>query len=50
MFFYKHLPLINCLIAGTALTFQVTVLNPWHKNISKQIEKIQSQLDKIGEK
>jgi hypothetical protein len=28
------------LLSGAALTFQVTVLYPWHTEISKQIEEL----------
>jgi hypothetical protein len=46
MFSYKYLPLINCFIAGTALTFQVTILNPRLKDISKQMDEIEKRLIK----
>jgi hypothetical protein len=37
--FYKHLPLLNFIVASSALTFQVTVLYPWHEQISHQLDK-----------
>ena len=40
---YKHLPVMNFLISSTAFTFQVTVLNPWHKKISLQIKNIENK-------
>jgi|LakMenEpi03Aug12_release.lakeMendotaPanAssembly.Ray.scaffolds.fasta_scaffold3475668_2 hypothetical protein len=42
--FYKKLPLINFFIGSTALTFQITILNPWHSTISKQINELQNQI------
>ena len=38
--FYNKLPIINFIIASSALTFQVSVLYPWHKEISYQIDKL----------
>ena len=45
--FYKKLPLINFFIGSTALTFQITILNPWHLKISNQINGLQSQIKLI---
>jgi hypothetical protein len=45
--FYRHLPLINTVVATTALMFQVTVLYPWHKDISNQITQIKEQQKNI---
>jgi len=45
--FYKHLPLLNFIISSTALTFQVSVLYPWHEEISKKMDyQLQQQLEK----
>jgi ABC-type nitrate/sulfonate/bicarbonate transport system ATPase subunit len=44
--FYKRLTLINTVVATTALMFQVTVLYPWHKDISNQITQIKEQQKK----
>jgi hypothetical protein len=42
-----NLPLLNLLVSSTALTFQVTVLYPWHKEIdeshTKLIQKLENQ-------
>ncbi len=44
-----NLPLLNLVVSGTALTFQVTVLYPWHKEIDeshmKLIESLEKQLE-----
>jgi hypothetical protein len=44
--FYRHLPLINTVVATTALMFQVIVFYPWHKDISNQITQIKEQQKK----
>jgi hypothetical protein len=44
--FYKHLPLANFIVASSALTFQVTVLHPWHNELSQQIKEIDKKLNK----
>ena len=41
---YKILPVANFVISSSALFFQVTVLYPWHKDLSKDIQKIDKQL------
>lgn len=35
----KWLPLLAVILAICALTFQVTVLHPWHEALSKQFSK-----------
>jgi hypothetical protein len=35
---YKHLPFLNFVISTTAFTFQVSVLYPWHEEISRKID------------
>lgn len=42
---FRNLPLINCFIASSALTFQVAVLNPWHSKISKQIHELEKKIE-----
>jgi hypothetical protein len=42
--FSKHLPFINLAVTTTALTFQTTVLYPWHNKLSKQLEKIEVKI------
>jgi len=42
--FYRRLPLVNFFVSGTALTGQVTILNPWYKKISLQIDKLDENL------
>jgi len=44
--FINNLPIINFCISFTALTFQVTILNPWHLTISKQINHIEQLVNK----
>jgi len=41
--FIRNLPLINFFISSAALTFQVTVLYPWHKEISKKMDTLSDQ-------
>jgi hypothetical protein len=49
---YKHLPLLNFVVSSTALTFQVTVLYPWHEQISYQLDKklLQEKLERKQKK
>jgi hypothetical protein len=35
----KWLPLVAVILAILALTFQVTVLHPWHEALAKQFSK-----------
>lgn len=44
--FFSNLPLINFCISFSALTFQITVLNPWHSKISKQIKIMDNKITK----
>jgi hypothetical protein len=44
---YKLLPFINCTISTCAFIFQVTILNPGHKKISFQIEKLEKNFNVI---
>jgi hypothetical protein len=41
-----YLPIVNFVIASSGLVFQTTVLYPWHKNISKQIDEMDKKIDK----
>jgi hypothetical protein len=43
-FFRRSLPLINFTISSTALLFQMTVLNPWHNKISKQLDDVKTSM------
>ncbi len=36
----KFVPLINLLIGSAALTFQVTVLYPWHNELDKKFNQL----------
>jgi hypothetical protein len=36
----KFVPLINLLIGSVALTFQVTVLYPWHNELDKKFDQL----------
>ena len=47
---YKKLPFLNLLIATSALTFQLTVLYPWHKKLNNQLDDINKKLDYINKK
>jgi hypothetical protein len=48
--FYRKLPLFNFTVTTTAFSFQITILYPWHKRLSLQIEQIQSDIKKINNK
>lgn len=41
-----NLPLLNLVVSGTALTFQVTVLYPWHKEIDESHARLVESLEK----
>ncbi len=45
--FYKNLPVLNFIIAISAFTFQTTVLYPWHNDISRQINNLETKINKI---
>lgn len=42
--FYRHIPIINLAVASSALTFQITVLYPWHHQISAKIDSWESKM------
>ena len=42
-FFFRNLPIINFCISSAALTFQVTVLYPWHNEINKKMDSLSDQ-------
>ena len=44
---YKHLPLVNFVIASTALAFQSKVLYPWHNKLSKQLMVVENKIDAL---
>ena len=44
---YKILPFINCAISTSAFIFQVTILNPGHKNILMKINQVDKKLDAL---
>ncbi len=39
----KYLPFVNFIIASVALTFQVTVLYPWHYELQQEFNELQKQ-------
>lgn len=43
-YFFTNLPLINFFVSSTALTFQITILNPWHSTISKQFNELNKKI------
>jgi len=47
---YKKLPFLNLVIATSALTFQLTILYPWHNQLSKQLDYINKRIDDIYNK
>jgi len=36
----KYIPILALILSICALTFQVTVLYPWHEELSKQFAKV----------
>ena len=38
--------IFGLILSASALTFQITVLYPWHLEISKQIQELKPQLHK----
>ena len=36
----KFIPLANLIIGSAALTFQITVLYPWHNDLDKKFNKL----------
>lgn len=41
VFFKKYLPIISFIVGTTALTFQITVLYPWHNELDKDFHKLE---------
>ena len=41
----RIIPYASLLVSSTALIFQITVLNPWHKQISNQINDLCKQIN-----
>jgi hypothetical protein len=39
----KFLPVVNFVVASTALGFQVSVLHPWHNQLDKDLSGLQHQ-------
>lgn len=39
----KILPYASLFVSSTALIFQITILNPWHAKISKQIQNLEEK-------
>lgn len=44
------IPRISLLVGGCALTFQATVLYPWHNKISDEISKLRVSVDNLSVK
>ena len=40
---YRKMPFINFAISSCALLFQTTVLYPWHKELSLQIDRVENE-------
>lgn len=36
----KFVPIINLLVGTAGLTFQITVLYPWHNDLDKKFDKL----------
>lgn len=43
--FFKYLPVVNFVIATSALIFQTTVLYPWHHEIDRSHHALKEKLD-----
>lgn len=43
MFLTRVISVTNFLVATSALTFQVTVLYPWHKQLDEDFEKLKKE-------
>ena len=41
----KWLPLISLIVGLCALTFQITVLYPWHEELSRELHKLAKGLN-----
>lgn len=41
-------PTISLAVGITALTFQVTVLYPWHKELSQDIKDLSKKIDELN--
>ena len=49
-YFQKNISYINFCISLSALTFQITVLNPWHKYLDNKFNNINKKYDNINRK
>jgi len=47
--YFMYLPVINLAISTCALTFQITVLYPWHNKLSLQLDALETKVDKLLE-
>ncbi len=41
---HHYLPYFNLLVGSTALTFQVTVLYPWHNELDREFKLLKAEL------
>lgn len=41
VFFKRYLPIISFIVGASALTFQITVLYPWHNELDRDFHKLQ---------
>jgi len=46
VFFTRYLPIISFLIGSSALTFQVMVLYPWHKELDTEFKRLKDLKEK----
>ena len=44
--FSNNLPIINFCVSSTALSFQMFVLNPWHKRINSELNSLKKVIEK----
>jgi hypothetical protein len=41
----RYMPFVNFAVSFTALTFQTTVLYPWHEELSKELKLLKETKD-----
>lgn len=44
----RNLPIINFFVSSAALSFQMFVLNPWHKRISDELDMVMKRVIETG--
>jgi hypothetical protein len=47
---YRYIPFLNFSVSTSAFIFQMAVLNPWHKQISYQLQRIEQDIKLLQQK